>query len=39
MGDTRNAYRILFGQSEEKRSFRRYRRRCEDNIRKDIREL
>ena len=35
----RNAYRILVGKPEGKRSLRRPRRRWEDNIRMDLREV
>jgi hypothetical protein len=35
----RNAYRILFGKSERKRLLGRTRRRQEDNIRSDLREI
>jgi hypothetical protein len=39
MGDKRNAYRILVGTPEEKRPLGRPRRRREDNIRMDLREI
>jgi hypothetical protein len=39
MGDMKNAYKILVGQPEGKRSCRRPRRRWEDNIRMDLREI
>jgi hypothetical protein len=39
MGDMRNAYRILVGKPEGKRPFGRSRHRCEDNIRKDLKEI
>jgi hypothetical protein len=39
MGEKRNAYRILVGKPEEKRPLGRPRRRCEDNIRMDLREI
>jgi hypothetical protein len=35
----RNSYNILVGKPEGKRSFGRRRRRCEDNIRIDLREI
>jgi hypothetical protein len=38
MGDKRNAYRILMGKPEGKRSLGRPRRRREDNIKMDLRE-
>jgi hypothetical protein len=38
MGEKRNAYRILVGKPEGKRSLRRPRRRWLDNIRMDFRE-
>jgi len=37
--ETRNAYKILVGKPEVKRLCQRPRRRWEDNIRKDIREI
>jgi hypothetical protein len=37
MGDKRNVYRILVGKAEEKRPLG--RRRWEDNIRMDVREI
>jgi hypothetical protein len=39
MGDIRNAYKILFGKSEGKRLFGRLRRKWEDNIRMDLKEI
>jgi hypothetical protein len=39
VGDTRNAYKILVGKPEGKRPFGRPRRRWEDNIRLDLREI
>jgi hypothetical protein len=39
MGEKRNAYRILVGKPEEKRPLGRPRRRWEDNIRMDLREI
>jgi hypothetical protein len=39
MGEMRKAYRILFGKPEGKRPFGRPRRRWEDNIRLDLREI
>jgi hypothetical protein len=36
MGKMRNAYKILVGNPEGKRPLVRLRRRCEDNIRKDL---
>jgi hypothetical protein len=39
MGEKRNAYRILVGKSERKRSLGRPRRRWEENIRMDFREI
>jgi hypothetical protein len=38
MGEIRNAYKILFGKSEEKRPFGRPRSRWEYNIRVALRE-
>jgi hypothetical protein len=38
-GENRNAYRILVGKLEGKRPLGRPRRRCEDNIRMDLREI
>jgi hypothetical protein len=38
-GEKRNAYRILVGKPEGKRSLRRPRRRWEDNIIIDLREM
>jgi hypothetical protein len=35
----RNAYKILLGKPEGKRSLGRHRHRCEDNIRIDLREI
>jgi hypothetical protein len=39
MGDKWNAYRILVGKPEGKRPLGRPRRRWEDNIRMDLREI
>jgi hypothetical protein len=39
MGDKRNAYRILVGKPEEKRSVGRPRNMCVDNIKMYLREL
>jgi hypothetical protein len=39
MGEKNNAYRILVGTPEGKRPLRRPRRRWEDNIRMDLREI
>jgi hypothetical protein len=39
MGETRNAYRILVGKPERKRSLGRPRRRWVDNIKIDLREI
>ncbi|KAJ4448275.1 hypothetical protein ANN_10289 [Periplaneta americana] len=39
MGESRNAYRVLVGRSEGKRSLRRPSRRGEDNIKMDLREV
>jgi hypothetical protein len=39
MGTKRNAYRILVGKPEGKRALGRLRRRWEDNIRMDLREI
>jgi hypothetical protein len=38
-GEKRNAYRILVGEPEGKRPLGRHRRRWEDNIRMDLREI
>jgi len=38
MGEMRNAYRILVGKHEGKRTLVRHRRRWNDNIRLDLRE-
>jgi hypothetical protein len=37
--ETRKAYKILVGKPEGKRPFERRRRRLEDNIRMDLREI
>jgi hypothetical protein len=39
MGATRNAYRILVGKPEGKTPLGRPRRRCEDNIKMDLKEI
>jgi hypothetical protein len=39
MGENRNAYRILVGKPEGKRPLGRTRRKWEDNIRMDLREM
>jgi 1,2-phenylacetyl-CoA epoxidase catalytic subunit len=39
MGEITDAYKILVGKPEGKRQFRRTRRRWEDNIRMDLREI
>jgi hypothetical protein len=39
MGEMRNAYKILFGKPEGKRPRGRIKRRLEDNIKVDLREL
>jgi hypothetical protein len=39
MGEMRNAYKILVGKPEGKTPLRRLRRKWEDNIRIDVREL
>jgi hypothetical protein len=39
MGEKMNAYRILVGRPEGKRPLGRHRRRWEDNIRLDLREM
>jgi hypothetical protein len=39
MGEKRNAYRILVGKSEVKGTLRRPRRRSEDNIKMEFREI
>jgi hypothetical protein len=39
MGEKRNAYRILVGKPEGKRSLGRPRRRGVDNIKMDLREI
>jgi hypothetical protein len=39
MGERRGAYRALVGKPEGRRSLERPRRRCEDNIKMDLREV
>jgi hypothetical protein len=39
LGEKRNAYRILVGKPKRKRPLGRPRRRLEDNIRMDLREI
>ena len=39
MGDSRDAYRVLVGKPKERRPFERSRRRWEDNIKMDLREV
>ncbi|KAJ4428750.1 hypothetical protein ANN_25743 [Periplaneta americana] len=39
MGESRNPYRVLVGRPEGKRTFGRPRRRWEDNIKMDLREV
>jgi hypothetical protein len=39
MGEGRNVYRVLVGKSEEKRPFERPRRRLEEGIEMDLREI
>jgi hypothetical protein len=39
MGGVRNTYKTLVGKPEGKRLFRRSRRKREDNIRMDVREI
>jgi hypothetical protein len=39
MGEKKNAYRILVGMPEGKRTLGRPRRRCVDNIKMDLREI
>jgi hypothetical protein len=39
MGEKRNAYRILVGKLERKRPLGRPRRRWEDNVKMDLREI
>ncbi|KAJ4439591.1 hypothetical protein ANN_07718 [Periplaneta americana] len=39
MGESRNSYRVLVGRPEEKRPLGRPRRRLEDNIKMDLREV
>jgi hypothetical protein len=39
MGEKRNAYRILVGKPEGKKSLGRPRRRWEDNIKIDLRDI
>jgi hypothetical protein len=39
VGEKRNAYRVLVGKPEGKRSLRRPRRRWENNIKMELREI
>jgi hypothetical protein len=39
MGEGRGVYRVLVGRPEGKRPLERPRRRCEDNIKMDLREI
>jgi hypothetical protein len=39
LGEMRNVYKILVGKPEEKRPLGRHRRRWENNIRMDLREM
>jgi hypothetical protein len=39
MGEERKVYKILVGKREEKRPLGRPRRRCEDGVRMDLREI
>jgi hypothetical protein len=39
MEEKRNAFRILMGKPEGKRALGRPRRRCEDNIKMDLRKI
>ena len=39
MGERRGAYRVLMGKLEERRPLERPRRRCEDNIKVNLREV
>jgi hypothetical protein len=39
MGEKRNAYRILVGKPEGRRPLGKPRRRCVDNIKRDLREI
>jgi hypothetical protein len=39
MGETRGSYRVSVGIPEGKRPFGRTRRRCADNIKRDLQEL
>jgi hypothetical protein len=39
LGEKKNAYRILVKKSERRRPLGRYRRRWEDNIKMDLREM
>jgi hypothetical protein len=39
MGEKKNAYKTLVGNPKEKRPLGRLSRRCEDNIKKDLRKI
>jgi hypothetical protein len=39
MGEERNVYRVLMGKPDGKKPLGRPRRRCEDGIRRDLREI
>jgi hypothetical protein len=39
MGEERKVYKVLVGKSEGKRPLGRPRRRCEDGVRMDVREI